>query len=182
MQRKYCGWLIALCLLLRAGAMAHAQSSSTGEIRGTVTDPSGAIVPNAVVSVVNVNTGEKKEFTTNGNGIYDTVSTPNGQYKVTITAPGFEQLVLGPITLDVGVITLNGKLKIGSNQQQVVVTADTAALLNTESGEQSTTFDEKPCCSCRKLATIGRTSRSCCRAARVPLRQTGSQILDSGYR
>jgi hypothetical protein len=143
MQRKYCGWLIVLCLLLSTGAMAHAQSSATGEIRGTVTDPSGAVVANAAVSVLNVNTGVEKNFTTNGNGIYDTVSTPNGQYKVTITALGFEQLVLGPITLDVGVITLNGNLKVGSNKEQVVVSADTAALLNTESGEQSTTFDEK---------------------------------------
>jgi len=143
MRRKYCGWLIALCLLLSAGAMVHAQSSSTGEIRGTVTDPSGAVVSNAAVSVLNVNTGVEKNFRTNRDGIYDTVSTPNGQYKVTITAPGFEQLVLGPLTLDVSAITLNGKLKVGSDQQQVVVTSDTAALLNTESGEQGTLFDEK---------------------------------------
>jgi hypothetical protein len=143
MQRTYSACLIALCILLSACATAYGQSSSTGEIRGTVSDPSGAVVPNAAVSVLNVNTGEEKNFTTNGDGIYDTVSTPNGHYKVTITASGFEQLVMGPITLDVGVITLNGKLKIGNDQQQVLVTADTAALLNTESGEQSTTFDEK---------------------------------------
>jgi hypothetical protein len=128
MQNKHYGWLVAACLFLGSCALGYAQSSSTGEIRGTVTDSSGAVVTNAAVSVLNVNTGEEKAFTTNGNGIYDTVSTPNGQYKVTITAPGFEQLVIGPITLDVGVITLNGKLKVGSNQQQVVVTADTAAL------------------------------------------------------
>ena len=143
MRGKFSGWLIAVCLLLGAGAVARAQSSSTGEIRGTVTDPSGAVVPDATVSVMNVNTGVEKTFKTNRDGIYDTVSTPNGQYKITITARGFEQLVLGPITLDVGTITLNGSLKVGSDQQQIVVSADTAALLNTESGEQSATFDEK---------------------------------------
>jgi hypothetical protein len=62
---------------------------------------------------------------------------------VTIAAPGFEKLVLGPITLDLGTITLNGRLKVGSENQEVVVTSDTAALLRTESGEQSTTLDEK---------------------------------------
>jgi hypothetical protein len=93
--------------------------------------------------VLNVNTGVDKAFTTNRDGIYDTVSTPNGQYTVTITVPGFRQLVLGPITLDVGTITLNGKLAVGSDQQQVMVSADTAALISTESGEQSTIFDEK---------------------------------------
>ena len=51
--------------------------------------------------------------------------------------------MLGPITLDIGTITLNGKLHVGSTQQEVVVSADVAALLRTESGEQSTTFDEK---------------------------------------
>jgi len=143
MQSKTCVTLIALCLLLGTGVFARAQSSSTGEIRGTVTDPSGAVVPNAAVSVLNLNTGVKKTFTSNRDGIYDTVSTPNGQYTVTIAAAGFEQLVLGPITLDVGTITLNGQLAVGSDQQRVIVSADTAALIDTESGEQSTTFDEK---------------------------------------
>jgi len=100
-------------------------------------------MPRATVSVVNVNTGEKKLFKTNRDGLYDTISTPNGQYMVTIGAAGFENLVLGPITLDIGIITLNGHLKVGSAQRQVVVTADTAAPLRTESSEQSTTLDEK---------------------------------------
>jgi Carboxypeptidase regulatory-like domain/TonB dependent receptor-like, beta-barrel len=136
-------WLAALCVLLCAGAMAFAQSSSTGDIRGTVTDSSGAVIPGATVTVVNIATGELKVFTTNGTGIYDTVSTPNGAYRVTISAPGFEKLVLGPVTVDVGIITLNGHLKVGSAQQQVVVSADTAALLQTESGAQTTTLDDK---------------------------------------
>jgi hypothetical protein len=140
---KLDGWLLTLCFVLCGGAIASAQSNATGDIRGTVTDSSGALVPGATVSVVNVNTGEKKLFKTNRDGLYDTISTPNGQYMVTIGAPGFENLVLGPITLDIGIITLNGHLKVGSAQQQVVVTADTAALLRTESSEQSTTLDEK---------------------------------------
>jgi hypothetical protein len=140
---KLNGWLFTLCLLLSGSAVASAQSTATGDIRGTVTDSSGAVVPGATVSVVNVNTGEKKLFKTNRDGLYDTISTPNGYYTVTIAAPGFENLVLGPITLDIGIITLNGHLKVGSAQQQVVVTADTAALLRTESSEQSTTLDEK---------------------------------------
>src|SRR6201985_1190471 len=142
-RQGYFRWLIVTCFLLCLGAVSHAQSNATGDIRGTVTDPSGAVVEGATISVLNVNTGIEKVFTSNKNGIYDTVSTPNGQYTVTITAPGFQQLVLGPVTLDIGIITLNGHLKVGSQQQQVVVTADTASLLRTESGEQSTTLDAK---------------------------------------
>jgi len=143
MQIRYLCRLITLLLLLGMGAMAYAQSSSTGEIRGTVTDTSGAVVTGATVSVLNDGTGVEKTFSTNRDGIYDTVSTPNGQYTVTILAPGFKQLVLGPITLDVSTITLNGKLAVGSDQQRIVVSADTAAMINTESSEQSTIFDEK---------------------------------------
>ena len=139
---KLSGWSITLSFLLWTGAVANGQSTSTGDIRGTVTDSSGAVIPGATVLVVNNDTGERKTFTTNNSGLYDTISTPNGHYTVTITAPGFEGLVLGPITLDIGIITLNGHMKVGSTQQRVVVTADTAALLRTESGEQSTTLDE----------------------------------------
>jgi hypothetical protein len=134
---------LALSLALCSGTIASAQSTSTGDIRGTVTDPSGAVVPGALISVVNIDTGDKKSLKSNKDGLYDTISTPNGHYTVTITAAGFESLVLGPITLDIGIITLNGHLKVGSAQQQVVVTADTASLLRTESSEQSTTLDEK---------------------------------------
>jgi hypothetical protein len=130
-----CG--LALCML---GTLC-AQNSSTGDIRGTVTDSSGAVVSGAKVTVVNNETGEAKEFTSNSSGIFDTVSTQAGTYTVTFAAAGFEKLVRGPITLDVGVITLNGRLTIGSAQEQVVVTGDTPVLLQTESGEQSTTFD-----------------------------------------
>ena len=140
---KLSSGLFALFLLLCWGASASAQSTATGEIRGTISDSTGAVIPKASVSVLNVDTGAQKVFTTNNDGLYDTVSTPNGRYKVTIAAPGFEKLVLGPITLDLGTITLNGRLKVGSESQEVVVTSDTAALLRTESGEQSTTLDEK---------------------------------------
>jgi len=135
--------LVVASLLMSTGNWMHAQSSATGEIRGTVTDPSGAVLPGADVQVTNIATGEEKSFTTNKDGLYDTVSTPHGRYTVTIIAAGFERLVLGPITLDIGTITLNGRLRVGSTQQEVTVTADEAALLRTESGEQSTTLDEK---------------------------------------
>ena len=121
MSGKWCGLLIVFCLLLGGSMIARAQRASTGDIRGTVTDSSGAVVPGATVTVVNVATGEKKVFTANKDGLYDTVSTPNGRYRVTIAAPGFESLVLGPVTLDVGIITLNGHLKVGSAHQEVAV-------------------------------------------------------------
>ena len=134
-------FVIALLLLMTG--LGYAQNSSTGNIRGTVTDTSGAVIPGVVITVINSDTGITKTFTTNNSGLYDTVSTPTGNYRVTFTKDGFERLVRGPIALNVGAITLDGHLTVGSVQQEVVVSADSAALIQTESGEQSTTFDSK---------------------------------------
>ena len=65
-----------------------------------------------------------------------------GSYNLTFSKQGFEQLVRGPITLEVGVTTVNAELKVGSLSQRVIVNTD-VALLNTESGQQSTTLDAK---------------------------------------
>ena len=58
------------CVLLCLTVVLHAQNSSTGDIRGTVTDPAGAVVPGALVTVTNIDTGVTKTFTTNNNGIF----------------------------------------------------------------------------------------------------------------
>jgi len=119
-----------------------AQSINAGDIRGSVTDPTGALIPGVTVTVMNVDTGVSKDLTTNQSGLYDTNSIVPGQYTITFTKEGFEQLVRGPITLEVGFTTVNGQLKVGSTKQQVTVTSD-VPLLTTETGEQATTLDSK---------------------------------------
>lgn len=121
---------------------AFAQSTNAGDIRGTVTDPSGAVVPGVSVTVTNVDTGVSKVFTSNGAGLYDTDSIVTGNYTVTFAKDGFQKLVRGPITLQVGFTTVNGELKLGSSSESVTVEAD-VALLQTETSEQSTTFTAK---------------------------------------
>lgn len=133
---------IFICLLMLGGLYATAQSINSGDIRGTVTDQTGAVIPGATITVLNVDTGVSNEFTTNGAGIYDTNSIVPGHYTVTFSHAGFETLVRGPINLEVGFSTINAQLKVGSTQQQVTVTSD-VPLLSTESGEQSTTLDAK---------------------------------------
>src|SRR5689334_12393171 len=97
-----------LSVLISVGSgLGFAQSVNSGDIRGTVTDPSGALMPGATVTVLNVDTGVTKDFVTNQDGVYDTSSIVVGRYKVTFTNPGFETLVRGPITLQVGFTTVN---------------------------------------------------------------------------
>lgn len=134
-------WILPLLLLFGSGACL-AQSINAGDIRGSVTDPSGALIPGVKVTVQNVDTGVSKDLTTNSAGLYDTNSIVPGHYTVTFTRDGFEQLVRGPITLEVGFTTVNAQLQVGSTKQQVTVTAD-VPLLNSENGEQSTVLDAR---------------------------------------
>lgn len=121
---------------LAFASAAIAQNTNSGDIRGTVTDSSGAVVPDVTVVVHNVNTGDSHTYVTNGAGLYDTVSTLPGNYNITFTKPGFKQLTLGPVELQVAIITENAVLQVGAVTQEVTVTAHGAPLLQTETGEQ----------------------------------------------
>ena len=134
-------WFLAI-LLIGTSASCLAQAVNAGDIRGTVTDPSGAVIPGVSVSVRNVNTGVVKEFVTNDSGLYDTNSIVTGHYELTFKKDGFETLVRGPITLEVGFFKVDAQLSVGSTAVQVTVTAD-IPLLDTETGQQETTLNAR---------------------------------------
>ncbi len=127
---------LVLCL---AGS-GRAQNSNAGDIRGTVTDATGAMIPGVNVTILDVDTGVTKELTTNGAGLYDAVSILPGKYKITFSKDGFDKYVRDGITLEVGLLTVNARLTVGTAQQQIEVTAE-ATLLKTETGEQSTSLE-----------------------------------------
>lgn len=131
---------LALLLLLGSCAAGFSQDAGSADIRGSVTDSSGALIPSATVTVVNVSTGVSISVTTNGAGVYDTSSVVLGSYILTFSKQGFQQLVRGPVTVQAGYTTVNGQLVVGSENQQVIV-HDNVPLLTTESGEQSITFE-----------------------------------------
>ncbi|MGA8042535.1 MAG: carboxypeptidase-like regulatory domain-containing protein, partial [Terracidiphilus sp.] len=139
---KYLRWLLPLFLLLVGSGTGFTQSMNAGDLRGTVTDPSGALVPGVTVTVVNVDTGVSKTFTTNNVGLYDTSSIVAGNYQVTFSKTGFQELIRGPITLQVGFTTVNAQLSVGSTSTEVTVNTD-VPLLGTESGDLTTTLDFK---------------------------------------
>ncbi len=131
--------LVTLCFT----SAALAQSTNSGDIRGIVTDPSGAVIPGVKVTVLNVDTGVSKEYTTNDAGLYDTVSILPGNYSVTFVREGFKELTVDSIVLEVGAPqTVNGRLTIGTTAMTVDVTAETP-LLKTETGDQSTSLAEQ---------------------------------------
>src|SRR5215475_6948863 len=135
--------VIALAILLVCTAATWAQTI-TGSVSGTVTDPSGAVVPNAKVQATNVETGVVTETTTNNDGLYNLRFLQIGSYKVSVTAPGFGTTIYGPFTLETGQIAkVDAKLSLESQQQKVSVEAELAPLINTESPVLSTTLDSR---------------------------------------
>jgi hypothetical protein len=128
--------------LLWPALTAIAQNTNSGDIRGVVTDSTGAIIPGATVKVDDVDKGISHTYTTDSAGLYDTGSIVPDHYLITITASGFQTYVRGPITLRVETVTVNAPLAVGASQQEIVVKTD-LPLLTTETGAQSATLESK---------------------------------------
>lgn len=125
------------CLLiatLTAGSV-FAQNANTGEIKGTVTDPSSAVVAGVTVTVTNVETGVSSVTTTNSAGIYDVPSIQTGAYTITFAKTGFKDLVRKGIALQVQTIGIDIALQLGSASESITVTQE-APLLETETSDQ----------------------------------------------
>src|SRR6266404_1791003 len=131
------------CLLAFAASLSFAQSTNTGDIRGTVTDSSGAAISGATVTLSNIDTGEVREYITNENGIYDTVSTRAGNYNLTFTKVGFKKVTHGPVVLQVSIIAVDAVLEVGEISQVVHVEGTGAPLLQTETAQQGGILEGK---------------------------------------
>src|SRR5437868_2125772 len=114
-----------------AVSMAHGQVS-TASIHGTVTDTSGAVVPNAVVTVTQTATNYTTTVTTRDNGTFNLPALPVGSYKVDVAGTGFAGYQQTGLVLEVGQnVMLPISLGIGAVSQQVVVSAETPAIDST---------------------------------------------------
>jgi len=134
-------WLSRVMLVLGviAGMLANstwvnAQTTGLGTISGTVTDSSGAMVPQAKVKITNMATGVSRDSVTNGTGYYEVGALIPGKYKVLVSLPGFQDLLREGITLEADArVSVPMQVSVGQSVQTIVVQAD-ASLLNTESG------------------------------------------------
>ena len=114
--------------LLPAGAQS---TVATGSIQGTVTDPNGAVVQGATVTITNKGTGQSSKFTSSSSGTYASGALIPGQYDVKIEAKGFQTQVLS-VPVQVGNIAPgNAKLTLGQSSEVVEVTGSAVAI-NTE--------------------------------------------------
>jgi len=117
---------------------AFGQSLTSGAVTGTVTDPSGAAVPNATVTLKNNDTGAAASVTSNGTGAYRFGLLNPGSYTVSVAAPGFSG-VHQNVSVAVGQSsTVNMKLEVAASATTVEVTAQ-GGVLQTDNGNGSTT-------------------------------------------
>jgi hypothetical protein len=120
----------------------RAQTQTTGDLTGTVTDPSGAVVPSAKVSLKDNAKGAKSDTVTNKEGVYHFFLLPPGSYTVTANATGF-QAISRSTTVNLGQVTeLNFQVSMTQTTQTVTVT-EQPPLLQTSNGNFATTVDEQ---------------------------------------
>ncbi len=137
---------LQLCLLsfsllaLSLGAFAQIQN---GQFTGTVTDPSGATVTNAQVTVTNVATNLSVATTTNQEGVYVARELPVGTYKIVAEAPGFKTVTNNNVNLNAGTIArVDFRMQLGQAREIVEVTG-AAAAINTEDSKLSSTVNSE---------------------------------------
>jgi Carboxypeptidase regulatory-like domain/TonB dependent receptor len=121
-------FFLCLALLPGIGPSAHTQVLY-GTITGNVTDPSGAVVPNATVDAANTATGVHRSTVSNGSGIYTLEALEPGSHDVTISVSGFAPFKAVGVSVSPNQITrVDAKLTTGAVSQQVVVSAATPVL------------------------------------------------------
>src|SRR5208282_739534 len=102
------------------GALSIGWAQDTATIVGTVTDPSGAVVPTARIAVSNPQKGFTRNVIADSAGEYTAAKIPIGNYEVSAEATGFRKLVLTNITLDVGqTLRVNLTLTVGEQTQSI---------------------------------------------------------------
>lgn len=126
-----CVCVLFLCLV--AAISCHAQVI-TGQITGRITDPSGALVPDAGVTIKNNDTGLERTVATNKEGYYTVPLLPPGRYRISARKEGFRVVTRSEVTLQVDAVArLDFTLEVGAVSDTVEVSG-TAVALETESG------------------------------------------------
>ncbi len=130
--------VLAVCALLSMSSLM-AQSAGTAGLSGTVTDPTGAVIPNVTVTITSADTNQSRSANTGGDGVYKFTLLPPGNYKVRFSANGFKTSEVSSVVLNVTESpVLDKALEVGAQSEQVTVEA-TAETLQTASSTLGTT-------------------------------------------
>jgi len=141
--KRFFAAVFALLVVLSLGSTRlAAQNSTTGDIAGVVTDPSGATVPGAKVALRDETKGNTQASVTNKDGVYHFYLLSPGPYTVTVTAAGFETYTRHSNVAVGQIVTLSVQMTLGSATTSVTVT-EAAPLLQTDNGDTATTVSQQ---------------------------------------
>lgn len=135
-------FMLALLCLTFGITQANAQSTVTGAIGGKVTDPQGAIVPNATVTATNVGTNQTVTVTADEDGGFRLANLQPGTYTVKASGGGFAEFLQEGIIVEVGQVTsINVPLNVSGASANVTVTAETP-VINTTDNTNATNINQ----------------------------------------
>jgi hypothetical protein len=141
-RRMLCSLIVSLGMIISASVSLYSQSTY-GSIAGSVTDPSGAAVTDATVTLTNMGTAEKRTQSSGSDGLYTFVNLFPGQYRIDAEKQGFKHFARTGITVDVQQSThVDATLQVGEITQVVEVTSETP-LLQAETSSLGTVVDQR---------------------------------------
>src|SRR5712672_1480763 len=129
-------WVLGLCLFISLPSRAQVAG---GTLSGTITDPSGSVVPNSEDAIKNSATGISRNVTTNADGFYSAANLVPGNYEVSVSAAGFNTEIKKGIVINVGAQPVfNLVLQIGAVANRVEVTTEAPTVQLTSSDISAT--------------------------------------------
>src|ERR1051326_6474034 len=130
--------VVAMCACLIAAGAASAQTVTTGNIIGTITDAQGGVLPGATVTATHTDTGTKFEAVTGGDGHFSILNVRVGDYSVVATMSGFKEEKQDKVTVQLGADqTVDFKLPLATITETVEVKAEAPAIDTTRAGTAS---------------------------------------------
>jgi hypothetical protein len=137
-------WLLLCAMVVALGLPLSSHAQDTGYISGTVTDKSGAAVVGADVVVASVGGNLTRTTTTNTDGAYVVAALPGGTYNLSITATGFQKYTAQKVVLEVAEkARIDVQLTVGAVSEEVVVTGESVAQVETQSSALTGTVTGK---------------------------------------
>src|SRR5687768_177657 len=127
---------VGVCLCTLFAAIPSGAQSASASLSGVVTDPVGAVVPNATVTARNISTNSRRTTNANGDGAYTISPLPIGTYEVKVAATGFEELTFPSVVLNVGqTVSLDAQLAVGRTTAELRVEQWSPPIVDRESSK-----------------------------------------------
>ena len=143
MMRKSLLLAFCFCLLNLLSLQSFAQSITAGDVTGTISDPTGAAIPGATVTLTNVNTNATQSGTTNAEGSYRFAFVTPGVYRVAATATGFQSQTQAGIIVSAGQPTPANLQLAVSGASQTVDVVEAASAVQTQNADVATNFNQQ---------------------------------------